>query len=58
MFIDRESLLFGLEISIVTLTDFIKEVFMENSIVLLTCIWCGVAFLRGLGGTLPTQMRD
>jgi hypothetical protein len=31
---------------------------MENSFVLFSCVWCGVAFLRGLGGTLPTQMRD
>ncbi|OGQ90022.1 MAG: hypothetical protein A2464_07730 [Deltaproteobacteria bacterium RIFOXYC2_FULL_48_10] len=52
------SILFGLEISIITLIAFIKETFMENSIMLFACIWCGVAFLRGLGGTLPTQMRD
>jgi hypothetical protein len=36
---------------------FITEVLMNSSIVN-SCVWCGVAFLRGHGGTLPIQMRD
>ena len=52
------SILFGLEAGINALFKLIAEVLMENSFVLLSCVWCGVAFLQGLGGTLPTQTRD
>jgi len=52
------SILFGLEVSVKTTINTLVEVFMENSFVLFTCVWCGVAFLRAWLGTLPTQMRD
>lgn len=52
------SILFGLEVSIKALLENLVEVLMRNSFVFVSCVWCGVAFLRGLGGTLPIQMRD
>lgn len=52
------SILFGLEVNIKAFINFLAEVFMKNSFVFLSCVWCGVAFLRGLGGILPIQMRD
>ncbi len=52
------SILFGLEVSIKALLKNLVEALMENSFVFLSCVWCGVAFLRGLDGTLPIQMRD
>jgi len=50
------SLSFGLEILASVVVPFAKEVFMNNSFVQ-SCVWCGVAFLRGHSGTLPTQAR-
>lgn len=50
------SILFGLEIWAFAAIQLVKEVLMNNSIVL-SCVWCGVAFLRGQSGTLPIQMR-
>ena len=44
------SVLFGLEVSIGALFVNLVEVFMENSIAFVACIWCEVAFLRGPGG--------
>lgn len=52
------SILFGLEVGINAFLKSLVEVLMENSFVFLSCVWCGVAFLRGLGGTLPIQTRD
>ncbi len=49
------SVLFGLEVG--AFAAFAKEVLMINSFVE-SCVWCGVAFLRGHSGTLPIQMRD
>lgn len=40
------SILFGLEVNIKTVVNTFVEVFMKNSFVLSTCVWCGVAFLR------------
>ncbi len=40
------SILFGLEVNVEAMIPFLVEVFMENSFVFLTCVWCGVAFLR------------
>ena len=41
------SILFGLEVNVEAVKSYLVEVFMENSFVfLLTCVWCGVAFLR------------
>ena len=52
------SILFGLEVGIEAVFNKLAEVLMENSFVFISSVWCGVAFLRGLGGTLPIQMRD
>lgn len=51
------SILFGLEIWVFATLQIVKGVLMENSFVK-SCVWCGVAFLRGHGGTLPIQTRD
>jgi len=51
------SILFGLEVWVFATLQFVKGVLMENSFVK-SCVWCGVAFLRGHGGTLPIQTRD
>ena len=40
------SILFGLEVNVEAVMSYLVEVFMENSFVFLTCVWCGVAFLR------------
>jgi hypothetical protein len=40
------SILFGLEVSVKAIVHYFAEVLMENSFVLFTCVWCGVAFLR------------
>lgn len=50
------SILFGLEVWVFATLRFVKEVLMENPFVK-SCVWCGVAFLRGHGGTLPIQTR-
>ena len=50
-------ILFGLGVRASEIINLIKEVSMNNSIVN-SCVWCGVAFLRGHGGTLPIRMRD
>ncbi len=50
-------ILFGLEAWVFAMINTITENIMNNSIVN-SCVWCGVAFLRGHGGTLPIQMRD
>ena len=50
-------ILFGLGALAFAIIKINKEVIMNNSIVN-SCVWCGVAFLRGHGGTLPIQMRD
>jgi hypothetical protein len=50
-------ILFGLGVWAFAMIHIITEVTMNNSIVN-SCVWCGVAFLRGHGGTLPIQMRD
>lgn len=34
-----------------------KEFMMNNANAVLACVWCGAAFLRGLGGNAPTQAR-
>lgn len=49
------SILFGLEVNIKVFINFIAEVFMKNSFVFLSCVWCGVAFLRGLGGHFQSR---
>lgn len=55
------SILYGLEVCVEVKMKIFKEIdmnsFVENLLVL-SCVWFGVTFLRGLGGTLPTQMRD
>lgn len=51
------SILFGLEAWVFATLQFVKGVLMENSFEK-SCVWCGVAFLRGHGGTLPNQARD
>ena len=40
------SILFGLEVSVKAMIHFFAEVLMDNPFVLLSCVWCGVAFLR------------
>ena len=50
-------ILFGLGVWAFAMINIITEGIMNNSIVN-SCVWCGVAFLRGHGGTLPIQMRD
>lgn len=50
------SVLFGLEVWVFASLQVMKEMLMENSFVT-SCVWCGVAFLRGHGGTLPIQPR-
>ena len=50
-------ILFGLGVWAFAMINIITENIMNNSIVN-SCVWCGVAFLRGHGGTLPSQMRD
>lgn len=40
------SILFGLEVNVEAVMSYLVEVFMENSLVFLSCVWCGVAFLR------------
>lgn len=50
-------ILFGLVVMVFAMIHIITEVTMDNPIVN-SCVWCGVAFLRGHGGTLPIQMRD
>ena len=52
------SILFGLGVYIKALIKSIVEVHMSNTSVNLTCVWGGVAFLRGLGGRLLIQTRD
>lgn len=47
---------FGLEFPAFAVILFTKEVLMNSSFVQ-SCVWCGVAFLRGHSGTLPTQAR-
>jgi len=49
--------LFGLGVWAFAMINIIKESIMNNSIVN-SCVWCGVAFLRGHGGTLSIQTRD
>jgi len=48
------SILFGLEIWVFATVQSVKEVLMENSFVK-SCVWCGVAFLRGHGGTFQSR---
>lgn len=50
-------ILFGLGVWASGLLQVMKEVAMNSSFVN-SCVWCGVAFLRGHGGTLPIQMRE
>ncbi len=52
------SILFGLGVSFKALVNKTAEMLMNNSFVILTCVWCVVAFLRGLGGTPLIQTRD
>lgn len=40
------SILFGLEVSVKAMLHSFAEVLMKNPFVLLSCVWCGVAFLR------------
>lgn len=40
------SILFGLEVSVKAMFHSFAEVLMKNPFVLLTGVWCGVAFLR------------
>ena len=41
---------FGLGVRISATINIAMEVFMNSSLVIQTCVWCGVAFLRGLVG--------
>ncbi len=50
-------ILFGLGVWASGTLSFVKEVAMNNSFVN-SCVWCGVTFLRGHGGTLPIQVGD
>lgn len=51
------SILFGLEVWASATLKCVMEVLMKDSFVK-SCVWCGVAFLRGHSGTLPIRMRD
>ena len=44
------SILFGLGVCVKAAIKIVVEVHMNNSFVILTCVWYEVAFLRGLGG--------
>lgn len=48
------SILFGLEVLAFDVINFTKEVFMNNSFVN-SCVWCGMAFLRGHGGAFQSK---
>ena len=48
------SILFGLEVLAFDVVTFAKEVFMNNSFVN-SCVWCGMAFLRGHGGAFQSK---
>ena len=52
------SISLGLDISARTKIKFFEEVIMYSSNTFIACIWCGVSFLRGQGGTHPTQVGD
>lgn len=41
---------FGFEVSLSAVLTAFMEVLMESSFVLVTCVWCEVAFLRSLAG--------
>jgi len=47
------SILFGLGLVVSNAVNAAKEVIMINAIVN-SCAWCGVAFLRGHGGTFQS----
>ena len=54
-------ILVGLELTVFIDYSLVMEVFMTNSITLISnfivCVWCGVAFLRRTGVILPTQQK-
>jgi hypothetical protein len=49
------SILFGLEVSVEAMFSLFAEVLMKNSFVYLSCVWCGVAFLRAELGHLQSR---
>ena len=53
----RVSILFGLKVSIEMKAKAIMEVVMDNLIVFITCVWCGVAFLRAWWDTFNPNER-
>lgn len=50
------SILFGLEVWVLASLQVMKGMLMENAFVK-SYAWCGMAFLRGHGGTLPIRTR-
>ena len=48
------SILFGLEVWAFVAINLVKEVLMKNSFVE-SCVWCGVAFLRGQVGHFQSK---
>lgn len=48
---------FGLGVRISTTMNIVSEVLMNSSLVFYACVWCGVAFLRGLVGTANPDGR-
>ncbi len=54
----RAVISFGLEVSVEVKAKVVAEVIMDNLIVFITCVWCGVAFLRAWWNTFNPNERS
>ncbi|MCA1931434.1 hypothetical protein [Rheinheimera sp.] len=54
----RAVISFGLEVNVEVKAKAVMEVIMDNLIVFITCVWCGVAFLRAWWDTFNPNERS
>jgi hypothetical protein len=54
----RAVISFGLEVNVEVKAKAVMEVIMDNLIEFITCVWCGVAFLRAWWGTFNPNERS